>query len=64
MALRGAFGDEQAGFCHFLAFLWQIHPFFEGNTRAVAVFSALFENPGLIRNVDPAAALDKRSLHA
>ncbi len=142
MAFRGAFaaeqgklytaleGDELAGFCHFLAFLWQIHPFCEGNTRTVAVFSelylnhlgfnvsnepfesnaryfrdalvramyrnaaagifpdgsflvafyenalgrrhhklnredlictALFENPSLIRNVDPANALDKRN---
>lgn len=143
MALRGAFaaeqaksyraleGDELAEFCHFIAFIWQVHPFAEGNTRAVAVLSelylnqlgftvangpfekharyyrdalvramyrnadagifpeesflvafyenvlgraennldrerlicaALFENPALIRNVDPAEALDKRNL--
>lgn len=143
MALRGAFaaeqaqsyraleGDELANFCHFIAFVWQVHPFVEGNTRAVAVLSelylnqlgftvanepfekharyyrdalvramyrnadagifpdesflvafyenalgrakngldreqlicaALFENPALIRNVDPAEALDKRNL--
>lgn len=143
MALKGAVnaeqgkaygaleGDELAGFCHSMAFLWQIHPFYEGNTRTVAVFSALylnhlgfdvsnepfesharyfrdalvramyrnaaagifpdesyltafyenalgrerhdlnredlvctplFENPSLIRNVDPASALTKRSL--
>lgn len=143
MALRGAFaaeqaksyraleGDELAEFCHFIAFIWQVHPFAEGNTRAVAVLSelylnqlgfsvanepfekharyyrdalvramyrnadagifpeesflvafyenvlgraennldrerlictALFENPALIRNVDPMEALDKRNL--
>lgn len=143
MALRGAFaaeqaqsyraleGDELANFCHFIAFVWQVHPFAEGNTRTVAVLSelylnqlgftvanepfekharyyrdalvramyrnadagifpdesflvafyenvlgrakngldreqlicaALFENPALIRNVDPAEALDKRNL--
>lgn len=143
MALRGAFaveqaqsyraleGDELANFCHFIAFIWQVHPFAEGNTRTVAVLSelylnqlgftvanepfekharyyrdalvramyrnadagifpdesflvafyenvlgrakngldreqlicaALFENPALIRNVDPAEALDKRNL--
>lgn len=143
MALRGAFaaeqaqsyraleGDELTEFCHFIAFIWQVHPFAEGNTRTVAVFSelylnqlgftvanepfekharyyrdalvramyrnadagifpeesflvafyenvlgraennldrerlictALFENPALIRNVDPAEALDKRNL--
>ena len=143
MALRGAFsaeqgrayrgleGEELADFCHFIAFLWQVHLFAEGNTRTVAVFSELylnhlgfsvanepfekharyyrdalvramyrnadagvfpdesflaafyenvlgraqnvldrealmcarlFENPSLIRNVDPAEALDKRNL--
>lgn len=143
MALRGAFAaeqaksyralerDELADFCHFIALIWQVHPFAEGNTRTVAVFSelylnqlgftvanepfekharyyrdalvramyrnadagvfpeesflvafyenvlgraennldrerlictALFENPALIRNVDPAEALDKRNL--
>lgn len=142
MALKSAFAAEQGrvygalddeeleAFCHSIAFLWQIHPFYEGNTRTVAVFSALylnylgfevsnepfenharyfrdalvramyrnaaagifpnesflvafyenllgreqhilnredlictalFENPNLIRNVDPAEALDKRN---
>lgn len=41
----GAFGkDELQGFCHTIAFLWQIHPFYEGNTRTVAVFSELYLN--------------------
>lgn len=41
----GAFGaDELRGFCHTIAFLWQIHPFYEGNTRTVAVFSELYLN--------------------
>lgn len=56
MALRGAISSEMAkaysafsneelgGFCHAIAFLWQIHPFYEGNTRAVAVFSELYLN--------------------
>lgn len=56
ISLRGAFASEQAkayttfdddelkGFCHFIAFLWQIHPFAEGNTRTVAVFSELYLN--------------------
>ena len=56
MALRGAFaaeqarayreleGEELADFCHFIAFLWQVHPFAEGNTRTVAVFSELYLN--------------------
>ena len=56
MSLAGAFAAEQAkvygafsdddlrGFCHTVAFLWQIHPFFEGNTRTVAVFSELYLN--------------------
>ncbi|WP_165047136.1 MULTISPECIES: Fic family protein [unclassified Adlercreutzia] len=56
MALKSAFaaeqgrlyttleGDELAGFCHFLAFLWQVHPFYEGNTRTVAVFAELYLN--------------------
>lgn len=56
MSLRGAFasevakayttfsGDELKSFCHFVAFLWQIHPFAEGNTRTVAVFSELYLN--------------------
>ncbi|NHM14554.1 Fic family protein [Xiamenia xianingshaonis] len=56
MALAGAFsaeqakfyrtlsGDELADFCHTIAFLWQVHPFYEGNTRTVAVFSELYLN--------------------
>lgn len=40
-ALRGA---DLEGFCHTVAFLWQIHPFAEGNTRTVAVFSELYLN--------------------
>lgn len=56
MSLKGAFaaeqaksyrtltGDELASFCHFISFLWQIHPFYEGNTRTVAVFSELYLN--------------------
>ncbi|WP_304427144.1 Fic family protein [uncultured Adlercreutzia sp.] len=56
MALRGAFaaeqaksyraleGDELAEFCHFIAFIWQVHPFAEGNTRTVAVLSELYLN--------------------
>lgn len=56
MALRGAFSAEAAktcsafneedlaGFCHTIAFLWQVHPFYEGNTRTVAVFSGLYLN--------------------
>ncbi|MCI7505601.1 MAG: Fic family protein [Coriobacteriaceae bacterium] len=56
MSLKGAFSaeatksyttfnaDELKGFCHTIAFLWQIHPFYEGNTRTVAVFSELYLN--------------------
>ncbi len=56
MSLRGAFAAEQAQpyttftpeemqrFCRTIAFLWQIHPFAEGNTRTVAVFSELYLN--------------------
>ena len=56
MSLRGAFATEQArsyttfsddelkGFCRTIAFLWQIHPFYEENTRTVAVFSELYLN--------------------
>lgn len=41
----GAFdSDELRGFCHTIAFLWQIHPFYEGNTRTIAVFSELYLN--------------------
>ena len=50
MSLRGAFANEAAAayttftdeelqrFCHTIAFLWQVHPFYEGNTRTIAVF--------------------------
>lgn len=56
MSLRGAFAQEAAksygafsvdeieSFCRMIAFLWQIHPFYEGNTRTVAVFSELYLN--------------------
>ena len=56
MSLRGAFASEAArlyttfsadelkSFCRFIAFLWRIHPFAEGNTRTVAVFSELYLN--------------------
>ena len=56
MSLRGAFAAEQAQpyttftpeemqrFCRTIAFLWQTHPFAEGNTRTVAVFSELYLN--------------------
>lgn len=56
MALRGAFAAEQAkayrtlegaelaDFCHFIAFVWQVHPFAKGNTRTVAVLSELYLN--------------------
>jgi fido (protein-threonine AMPylation protein) len=37
--------DSSLGdFCHTIAFIWQIHPFAEGNTRTVAVFSELYLN--------------------
>ena len=35
-------GTALEQFCHTIAFLWQIHPFAEGNTRTVAVFSELY----------------------
>ncbi len=56
MSLRGAFASEAAkgyttfsadelkSFCHFIAFLWQIRPFVEGNARTIAVFSELYLN--------------------
>ena len=56
MSLKGAFSaeaaksygtfntDELKGFCRTIAFLWQIHPFYEGNTRTIAVFSELYLN--------------------
>lgn len=54
MSLRAAFtrefereytdlsGQELEEFVDGIAFLWQIHPFYEGNTRTVAVFSELY----------------------
>ena len=36
--------EELEGFCHTIAFLWQVHPFYEGNTRTVAVFSEVYLN--------------------
>ena len=54
MSLRAAFereqeasytyleGDELDSFIRGIAFLWQIHPFYEGNTRTIAVFSELY----------------------
>ena len=56
MSLKGAFASEAAksygaftddelkSFCHTMSFLWQIHPFYEGNTRTIAVFSELYLN--------------------
>lgn len=56
MALRGVFATEQgadyhsmahedlAAFSHRMAFIWQVHPFYEGNTRTIAVFSELYLN--------------------
>lgn len=56
LSLQGAFNAELAktyqtfnaeelkAFCHTIAFLWQIHPFYEGNTRTIAVFSELYLN--------------------
>lgn len=43
--IYGAFDNEElAGFCRTIAFLWQVHPFYEGNTRTIAVFSELYLN--------------------
>lgn len=36
--------DELKAFCQTIAFLWQVHPFYEGNTRTIAVFSELYLN--------------------
>lgn len=56
MSLQGAFNVEAArayttftreeihDFCHTISFLWQVHPFYEGNTRTIAVFSELYLN--------------------
>ena len=56
MSLKGAFAskaanaygvftdDELKSFCHTISFLWQIYPFYEGNTRTIAVFSELYLN--------------------
>lgn len=37
-------GEELDGFCRAISLLWQTHPFHEGNTRTVAVFSELYLN--------------------
>lgn len=37
-------GEQLEDFARNIAFLWQIHPFWEGNTRTVAVFSELYLN--------------------
>lgn len=37
-------GDALEQFARSIAFLWQIHPFWEGNTRTIAVFSELYLN--------------------
>lgn len=37
-------GDELRGFCRSMVLLWQVHPFYEGNTRTMAVFSELYLN--------------------
>ena len=56
MSLQGAFNVEAArayttftreeihDFCHTISFLWQVYPFYEGNTRTIAVFSELYLN--------------------
>lgn len=56
MSLRAAFNREQeknytsfeeeelTSFCKTISYLWQIHPFYEGNTRTIAVFSELYLN--------------------
>lgn len=56
MSLRAIFSEEQSkcyntldnneldSFCRAIALLWQVHPFYEGNTRTVAVFSELYLN--------------------
>ncbi|MDO4443538.1 MAG: Fic family protein [Slackia sp.] len=35
-------GDDLENFCAFIAHIWQVHPFEEGNTRTIAVFGALY----------------------
>lgn len=37
-------GEALESFARSIAFLWQIHPFWEGNTRTIAVFSELYLN--------------------
>ena len=37
-------GEALESFVRSIAFLWQIHPFWEGNTRTIAVFSELYLN--------------------
>lgn len=38
----GLTGAALSGFCQTVSFIWQVHPFYEGNTRTVAVFSELY----------------------
>lgn len=33
---------DMRNFCEFIAHIWQVHPFMEGNTRTVATFCALY----------------------
>ncbi len=35
---------ELDDFCHTISCLWHVHPFYEGNTRTIAVFSELYLN--------------------
>ena len=37
-------GDVLRNFCRFISNIWQVHPFVEGNTRTVALFSVLYLN--------------------
>ena len=36
--------DDCSNFSTFIARIWQVHPFYEGNTRTIAVFSELYLN--------------------
>lgn len=35
-------GEDLTSFARFISLIWQVHPFAEGNTRTVAVFSELY----------------------
>ena len=49
-------GADLEDFCRFIAHIWQVHPFVEGNTRTIAVFSELYLNSlGLGVDNDPFA---------